>query len=93
MFFISRYRRSGRLLNLGPNAEVPTEELSIEDRKPDKIEKLLRWRKTGRGQPHAYLVLWEGLPLEDATWESANYFEPQNLRRLLERDDPPEEIN
>ena len=47
----------------------------------------------GRGQPHSYLVLWEGLPLEDATWESTAYFDPQELRRLLERDDPPEEIS
>ena len=71
----------------------PEEELNLEERRTGKIEKLLRWKKTGRGQPHAYLVLWEGLPLEDATWEPTNYFDPQELRSLLERDNPPEEIN
>ena len=70
----------------------PEEELNIEERKTEKIEKLLRWKKTGRGQPHAYLVLWEGLPLEDATWESTSYFDHHELQSLLERDNPPEEI-
>ena len=72
-------------------AEEPTEELNLEDHTHDKVEKLLRWKKQGRGQPQAYLVLWEGLPLEDATWESADYFNPQDLQKLLERDEPPEE--
>ena len=71
--------------------DEPIEELNVEEKKRDKIEKLLRWKKMGRGQPHAYLVLWEGLPLEDATWESASYFNTQSLQSLLERDDPPEE--
>ena len=57
----------------------PEEELNLEERKAEKIEKLLRWKKIGRGQPHAYLVLWEGLPLEDATWEPTSYFDPQEL--------------
>ena len=57
----------------------PEEKLNLEERKTGKIEKLLRWKKTRRGQPHAYLVLWEGLPLEDATWESTGYFDPQEL--------------
>ena len=71
----------------------PKEELHIEERKTEKIEKLLRWKKTGRGQPHAYLVLWEGLPLEDASWEPTSYFNPQELQSLLERDSPPKEIS
>ena len=71
--------------------DEPVEELNIEEKKRDRIEKLLRWKKTGRGQPHAYLVLWEGLQCEDATWESTNYFNPQELQSLLERDVPPEE--
>ena len=71
----------------------PEEELNLEERKTEKIEKLLRWKKTERGQPHAYLVLWEGLPLEDATWEPTGYFDPQKLQSLLEWDNPPEEVS
>ena len=71
----------------------PEEEPNLEERRTEKIEKLLRWKKTGRGQPHAYLVLWEGLPLDDATWEPTSYFDPQELQSLLERDNPPEEIS
>ena len=52
------------------------EELNLKERKTGNIEKLFRWKKIGRGLPHAYLVLWEGLPLEDATWEPTSYFDP-----------------
>ena len=34
-------------------------DLTIEDKKKDTVEKILRWKKTGKGQPHAYLILWE----------------------------------
>ena len=71
----------------------PEEELNLEERKTGKIEKLLRWKKTGRGQPHAYLVLWEGLPLENATCEPTSYFDPQELQSLLEPDSSPEEVS
>ena len=71
----------------------PEDELNIDARKTEKIEKLLRWKNAGRGQPHAYLVLWEGLCLEDATWEPTSYFDSQELQSLLERDNPPEEVS
>ena len=32
-------------------------ELNIEERKTNVIKKILRWKKTGRGQPAAYLIL------------------------------------
>ena len=75
------------------DTNLPEDELNIEERKMEKIEKLLRWKKTGRGQPHAYLALWEGLPLEDATWESTSYFKPHKLQSLLDHNNPPEEIS
>ena len=68
----------------------PEEELNIEERKAEKIEKLLRWKKTGRGQPPAYLVLWKGHPLEEATWEPASRFETEKFKQLLLRDEPEE---
>ena len=64
-------------------------ELNIEEKKA-KVEKVLRWKKTGRGQPPAYLILWEGHPLEEATWEPASHFEPEEFKQLLLRDEPEE---
>ena len=92
VFHISLLKKWKTAVYRTENDEV-VDELNIDEKKKDVVEKLLRWKKTGRGQPHAYLVLWEGLPLEDATWESANYFNPQDLQSLLERDDPPEETS
>ena len=37
-------------------------ELNIEEKKTDVIEKILRWKKTGRGQPPAYLNFVERTP-------------------------------
>ena len=54
-------------------------ELNIEERKTDVIEKILRWRKTGRGQSPAYIILWKGHPLEEATWEPANRFDTEEF--------------
>ena len=72
--------------------EEPTAaELNIEDRQKNIIERILRKKKTGRGQPPAYLILWEGYPPEEATWEPATRFEPAEFQRLLDRDQPPEE--
>ena len=72
--------------------EEPTAaELNIEDRQKNIIERILRKKKTGRGQPSAYLILWEGYPPEEATWAPATRFEPAEFQRLLDRDQPPEE--
>ena len=35
----------------------------------------------------------EGLPPEEATWESANQFDQEDLKQLLARDAPPEELS
>ena len=66
-------------------------ELNIDERRKNVVERILRKKKTGRGQPPAYLILWEDYPPEEATWEPATYFEPEELQRLLDRDQPPEE--
>ena len=68
------------------------EEHDIQETKKDTIERGLRWRKAGRGQPHAYLKLWEGHPPEEATWEPANRFNNEELQVLLQRDNPPEDL-
>ena len=65
-------------------------ELNIEEKKTDVIEKILRWKKTGRGQPPAYLILWKGHPLEEATWEPASRFKTEEFQQLLLRDEPEE---
>ena len=72
---------------------TPEEELDIEDKEANEVEKVLRWKKTGRNQPPAYSVLWKGSPLEEATWESASRFNPENFRQWIARDNPPEEIS
>ena len=65
-------------------------ELNIEEKKTDVIEKILRWKKTGRGQPPAYLILWKGHPLEEATWEPADRLNTEEFKQLLLRDEPEE---
>ena len=65
-------------------------ELNIEEKKTDVIEEILRWKKTGRGQPPAYLILWKGHPLEEATWEPASRFKTEEFQKLLLRDEPEE---
>ena len=67
-----------------------TAELSIEEKKMNVIEKILRWKKTERGQLPAYLILCEGHPLEEATWEPASRFEAEEFKQLLLHDDPEE---
>ena len=69
-----------------------TDELNIEEKKEDVIERILRWKKTGSNQPHAYLILWKGHPPEEATWEPANRFNAAEFQQLLQRDNPPEDI-
>ena len=60
---------------------VPEDELDVEDTKTAEVEKVLRWKKTGRNQPPAYLVLWRGHPPEEATWEQASRFYPKEIRK------------
>ena len=70
---------------------APTEELDLEAKEPKKVEKILRWRKTGRHQPPAYLILWQGSPIEEATWEAASKFDPEEFKLWIARDSPPED--
>ena len=74
-------------------AAEPDEELEIEEQSQRVVEKVLRWKKTGRGQPPAYLILWQGCPPEEATWEAANRFNSEDFRRWVDRDQPPEDIS
>ena len=74
-------------------AAEPGEELDIEEPNQRIVEKVLRWKKTGRGQPPAYLILWQGCPPEEATWEAANRFNSEDFQRWIDRDQPPEDIS
>ena len=70
---------------------APEEESDLEEKKTAIVEKILRWKKTGRGQPAAYLILWEGCPPEEATWEPASRFNSEDFSQWLARDEPPED--
>ena len=74
-------------------AAEPGEELEIEEPSQRVVEKVLRWKKTGRGQPPAYLILWQGCPPEEATWEAANRFNSEDFHRWIDRDQPPEDVS
>ena len=74
-------------------AAEPGEELEIEEPSHPVGEKVLRWKKTGRGQPPAYLILWQGCPPEEATWEAASRFNSEDFRRRIDRDQPPEDVS
>ena len=70
---------------------APQDELDVEDHGPKEVEKILRWKRTGRHQPPAYLVLWRGSPIEEATWEAASKFNPEDFKAWIVRDSPPED--
>ena len=70
---------------------APQEELDVEDHGTKEVERILRWRKTGRHQPPAYLILWRGSPIEEATWETASKFNPEDFKSWIARDSPPED--
>ena len=72
---------------------APEDELDLEEKKTATVEKILRWKKTGRGQPAAYLILWEGSPPEEATWEPASRFDPEDFSQWMARDQPPEDLS
>ena len=74
-------------------AAEPGDELEIEEQHQRVVEKVLRWKKTGRGQPTAYLILWQGCPPEEATWETANRFNSEDFQRWIDRDQPPEDVS
>ena len=57
------------------------------------LPKVLRWKMIGRGQPPAYLILWQECPPEEATWEAANRFNSEDFRRWIDRDQPPEDVS
>ena len=70
---------------------APTEDLDVESKETKEVEKILRWKRTGRHQPLVYLILWRGSPLEDATWETVDQFNPEDFQRWIARDSPPED--
>ena len=93
MCFMSHCLRNGEHLLLGLKRANVDAELAIEEKKKDVVERILRWKRTGRNRPHAYLVLWKDYPPEEATWESVNQFDQEDLKQLLARDAPPEELS
>ena len=74
-------------------AAEPGEKLKIEEQNQRVVEKVLRWKKTGRGQPPAYLILCQGCPPEEATWEATNRFNSENFHQWIDRDQPPEDVS
>ena len=70
---------------------APTEALEVEDHGTKKAERILRWKRSGRHQPPAYLILWQGSPLDEATWEKADQFDAREFREWITRDLPPED--
>ena len=70
---------------------APEEDLDVEDKGTKEVERILRWKKTGSHQPLAYLILWRGSPLEEAMWETASKFNPEDFQAWMARDLPPED--
>ena len=71
-----------------------TPELEFEGEPLYQVDKLLRWRWTGQGRRRQkeFLVLWEGYPLEEATWTRTDQFPHQDeLQAMIQHDQPAEE--
>ena len=70
-------------------------ELEEDDRSYD-IEKLLRWRWTGpsgRRKKREFLILWKNYSIDDASWiPEANFHDPIEIPKMMERDKPSKDI-
>ena len=70
-------------------------ELEEEDRSYE-IEKLLRWRwigPSGRRRKREFLVLWKNYSIDDASWiPEANFDHPAEISKMMQRDNPTEDV-
>ena len=76
---------------------MPQPDLDIDVDRPEEyeVERILRKRRVlkrnGRHSHNEYLVLWQGYPLEEATWEpEAHFTDSAILKHNLEEDKPAE---
>ena len=77
--------------------DLPQPDLDTNIDRPEEyeVERILRKRRVlkrnGRYSHNEYLVLWQGYPLEEATWEPEAHFEDKALlKHNLEKDKPAE---
>ena len=84
--------RSYRQIPKEPQPELDT---AIDRSEEFEVEKILRKRKVlkknGRISHNEYLVLWQGFPIEEATWEpEKNFTDRAILEHNLQEDQPLE---
>ena len=78
--------------SVAQEAAIP--ELDLQEPEYFEYEKVLRWRKVGRGSNahKEYLVLWKDRPLDEMSWIPEAYFQyPEALRARIQLDKPVEE--
>ena len=83
-----------RTADLHEDQAVPADEVPDVEEPYYKIERILRWRKEKRNKNilKEYLVLWNGCPIEEASWVQVGQFSHLGqLRNYLEEDKPQEE--
>ena len=74
--------------------EAAIRELDTQEPEYFEYDKLLRWRKVGRGSNahKEYLVLWKDRPLEEMSWiPKAQFQYPEDLRAHIHHDKLVEE--
>ena len=84
--------RSYRSVGDQPQPELETD---IDNPEEYEVERILRKRKVlhknGRHSHMEYLVLWQGYPLEEATWEpESNFTDDEVMQHNLGEDKPAE---
>ena len=77
--------------------DLPQPDLDTDADRPEEyeVERILRKRRVlkrnGRHSHNEYLVLWQGYPLEEATWEpEAHFTDSAILKQNLQEDKPAE---
>ena len=74
--------------------DAPAQQPEVEDPPQYLVERILRWRRVGRGQRRMreFLVTWTGFPLDEAEWiPESNFRDRTQIERQIAQDQPVED--
>ena len=86
--------RPFRISQWAASTDGQPDDVEPEDDQPYEVERLLRWRWRGPSSRRhkEFLVLWTGWSIDDASWiPSSNFTHPEELKKMIQRDNPVED--